>query len=153
MPLTATHDEKRILTREQVARLADSMKTIEQILALDGVLRAEVLDYLYDLGNVAVTMKVGTGATQKVAKDGITFTLARDHRGGTQTFAIPGAEKPPKRFPLWVGVHVASSRDEPQFGGAHFAGGYYDSVKDRFIPVAGVPQNPNLVEITLIRDE
>jgi hypothetical protein len=149
MPLTAEHAQAKALSPAQLQTITTT-RTFEQIMALPIMERAEVLDYLIDTG-AQVRMKANQ-------KEDVTFSVADPYRRFdperdepfSWEYVIPGGQKEPKEFPARIAAHVASNRDQAQFGGATWTGG---AIRDdgNLTPVQRVPENPKLISFELVQ--
>jgi hypothetical protein len=91
-------------------------------------------------------------------KADITFWLADPHQrpdpaldeAMTSAFTIPGGDKAPELFSARIAAHVASNRDQVQFGGATWTGGAIRS-DGNLTPVKRVPENPKLISFELVQ--
>ena len=141
MPLTQAHDEKRVLSPEKVAQ--HMRGTFLDIMALDQIERAEVLEALYDQA-ARVKMRVAQ-------KDDLTFELAhptlQTANAPVSRYTIPGEGKPAASLPLRAAVYVHANSTSARFGGATVR---QDKPRpDGTVPIVNVPATPNFISFEL----
>lgn len=141
MPLTATHEEARLLSDEQVEAIVaqgDFLQIMEMGHPLE---RAEVLDRLESDGR---QVRMHTSG------EDITFQMTRPGKNPTETHTIPGKGKPARAFPSRVAVFVASNLDVPLFGGGTWK---QSKGPDGVLVIEPVAARPDLISFELVGAE
>lgn len=139
MPLTADHDEKRLLTDAQVEEYIATGDFLAIIDHQNGLERAEILDRLETDG-----VRIRIQSTEEP----ITFTMERP-RTTPEVYVIPGKGQPGKAFPARVAIYVAANRDYPIFGGPSWRS---EKGAEGIPTIVPVPARPKLLKFEFVRD-